>query len=389
MRNIFRPIGSPRRDFLRAGAACAALATMGLRQNAQAAVAANANSWLLCRGNERGDGVSPTVLPSELAVKWKFEPKGAGAFEATAAMDDGLVFAGENQIAVYAINLLSGEKKWEHPGELGYVAPPSVRKGKVFIGDGGGTFFCLDAKSGEVVWKKTLDSEIMAGANFYQEHVLVGGQDAVLYCFESESGKEVWKRPIGNQIRTIATLADDRAFAMQCDGSLHIFDVVAGNIVATVPINQANTTSVPAVLGDQLFFGTEDGAVMSIDWKKASIAWTYGEGAKGQAYRSSPAVTEDLLVIGGRDKHLLALRPSDGKELWKFPTKGKVDSSPVISGERIYFGCDDGRLYVVDRNGKEISKVELGGALRSSPAVASERLVIGNERGALFCLGAK
>ena len=61
---------------------------------------------------------------------------------------------------------------------------------------------------------------------------------------------------------------------MQCDGKLHVVDLNKGEIVDSVPIEQANTSSTPAILGDRLFFGTEEGSVMAIDWKKAAIAWS-------------------------------------------------------------------------------------------------------------------
>ena len=42
-----------------------------------------------------------------------------------------------------------------------------------------------------------------------------------------------------------------------------------------------------------------------------------------------------------------------GKVIWTFPTHGRVDSSPVVVGNRIFFGSTDGRIYALDRADRE------------------------------------
>ena len=59
--------------------------------------------------------------------------------------------------------------------------------------------------------------------------------------------------------------------------------------------------------------------------------------------RSPPAV-----IIGGRDKAVHGIDAASGKSAWKFVTKARVDSSPVVAGSRVYVGSSDGRLYVLD-----------------------------------------
>ena len=83
-------------------------------------------------------------------------------------------------------------------------------------------------------------------------------------------------------------------------------------------------------------------------------------------------------------------RRADGKSKWMFKTKGNVDSSPVVAGERVYVGSRDGHLYVLDLiKGVEVQKLKLGRAVTASPAVSDGCLVIGSSDGTLYCLGAK
>ena len=81
---------------------------------------------------------------------------------------------------------------------------------------------------------------------------------------------------------------------------------------------------------------------------------------------------------------------ADGKQAWAFPTRGKVDSSPVICGDKVIVGSDDGRLYLLSLDsGKELWSYEIGQPIESSPAVAAGRVVIGCDDGNIYCFGAK
>ena len=87
---------------------------------------------------------------------------------------------------------------------------------------------------------------------------------------------------------------------------------------------------------------------------------------------------------------MFALDPDSGEQLWEFPTKRNVDSSPVIVGERVFFGAGDGVIYALNvEDGKEQWKYEAGGGFIGSPAVADEKLFIASEDGVLYCFGEK
>ena len=101
-------------------------------------------------------------------------------------------------------------------------------------------------------------------------------------------------------------------------------------------------------------------------------------------YCSSAAVTEDYLVIGGRDQHLHCLDRRTGERRWQIATRGRIDGSPVVAGNRVVVGSHDGRLYAVDlTDGTEVWTYEIGAPLSVSPAIAEGRMVIAAEDGTL------
>ena len=71
-------------------------------------------------------------------------------------------------------------------------------------------------------------------------------------------------------------------------------------------------------------------------------------------------------------------------------TRGRIESSPVIVGKRVYVGSGDKNFYVLDMGtGRIIQKLELDDEVTGSPAVVGKRLLIGTRSGMLYCLGEK
>ncbi len=142
-------------------------------------------------------------------------------------------------------------------------------------------------------------------------------------------------------------MVENRAFVAGCDGQLHIVDVTNGQSLGQVDI-QAPTGVTPAVVGDHVFFGTEGGLFFCVDWKLATVVWTFEDGQRQQPIRSAPAVTEGKVVFGGRSKKIYCLDASDGHRLWEFTTRQRVDAAPVIVKDRVIAAAGDGRLYSLD-----------------------------------------
>ena len=344
------------------------------------------DAWPLARGDAAATGVAVGTLPDKLENLWTFSvPR--GGFESTVAIVDGMVYAGGSDGKVYKLALADGKKQWEFDTKSIITAAPGVQNGRVYIGDSDGRFYCLDAKTGEKLWMYVTDSEINGGPNFYKDTVLVGSQDANLYCIKLSDGKLVWKFESADQIRSFPTIVGDRTFVAGCDAMLHIVRLSDGQAVGEIEL-KSPTGATAAVGGERLFVGTEGNEFLGLDWKQDKVVWRFENRPRSAAYRSSAAVTKDLVVVGSRDKFVHAFDPQTGQPRWRFATKGRVDGSPTIVGLRVFVGASDGRLYELDlKTGEERWRFEAGGDITASPAVAEGRLVVGNDRGDLYCFG--
>jgi outer membrane protein assembly factor BamB len=348
--------------------------------------AASSADWPLFRGTPLQTGLATTTLPDTLEIRWTFQAK--EGIEGAAAIVGDTVYVGALDEHLYALKLADGSLKWKYKGGP-FKAAPSVHSGAVYIGDEDGLFHCVDAKTGVKRWTFDTGSEISSGSNFSGDNVLFGSGDEHLHCL-AKDGKEIWKFKVpGGPVLASPAVVGDRTFVSGCDSTLHVIDVRNGKELAAVNID-GQTGSSSAVVGDRLYVGTMNNQFLAIDWKKPAIAWTFEAARRQQPFFASAAVTDDLVVVGSRDKMVHALNRKDGKEAWSFATQGKVDSSPVIAGKRVYAGSLDGHLYVLDlAKGTQIQKLKLGKGIAASPAIGRNSLVIGTREGTLYCLGKK
>jgi outer membrane protein assembly factor BamB len=346
--------------------------------------------WPIFRGNPQQTGVATSKLPEKPEVLWKFSTK--KAIEGTPAIANGVVYIGSFDENLYAIDLRTGNEKWRYKaGET--KTPAAVHDGKVYIGNLDGVLHVVDAAKGAKLWtyETPNQAEITSGVSFIGNKILFGCVDESLYCL-SDKGEKLWTfRVQGGPVLATPAIAQDRTFVAGCDSTLHILDATKGQELSSLDLG-GQIGSTAAVSGDQLFVGTMSSTVLGVDWKQGKVSWSYESEKTKQPFYSSPAVTDKVIVLGCRDKHVRALDRAKGTEVWDFVAAGQVDCSPVIVGDRVIVGAKDrvGSLYVLDlAKGTQRAKIELDGAIIGSPAVADGRLVIATEKGTVYCLGEK
>ncbi|MCK5462151.1 MAG: PQQ-binding-like beta-propeller repeat protein, partial [Bacteroidales bacterium] len=126
--------------------------------------------WHTYRHDASRSGVSSEELPSQLMLNWTYtaahapEPAWHQPAEEMARMHrdntyhvsaaDGLAYFGSSvDNKVYALNISTGEVKWEFFTEGPVRFSPSIWKNRVYFGSDDGNVYCLNAKNGKLRWK--------------------------------------------------------------------------------------------------------------------------------------------------------------------------------------------------------------------------------------------
>jgi outer membrane protein assembly factor BamB len=128
-----------------------------------------------------------------------------------------------------------------------------------------------------------------------------------------------------------------------------------GAPIWTSPVNFGSSTGSPALAHGVLVAPAQDGVIKGIRASDGATLWSHAvevelydmvnimrnvPGTEGAA-----AIAADVVWIGSLDGWLYALDLSSGTELWKWFLGTPIGSSPAISGNMLFVGGSDGHLY--------------------------------------------
>jgi outer membrane protein assembly factor BamB len=361
------------------------------------ATAAGAD-WSAFHGGGPLTGVAaPLPGGPELKVRWTYDTadEDPADVEGGAAIVGDTVYVADTDSTLHAIDLKTGKKRWTYKTDAGFTTTPLVHFDKarsdhvVMLGDDGGMFHAVAAKDGTKVWTFETTSVIHSSANMADGGRVVFGNDAAeIYCLAAADGKEIWKATAGDRINATPAIANGVALISGCDAKLRGLSLVDGKEQFAFDMGAISGAS-PAVIGDRIYLGADQGRVMCLSADGKTQHWLR-ELPDAPMVFASAAVSEGVMVVGARDRTVYGLSTTDGKDLWTFKTKGDVDSSPVISGGRVYIGSKDKRLYVLDlKSGEKLFDFQAGRAIVAPVAAGQGVIVVGDTAGSVFCLEPK
>ena len=346
--------------------------------------------WPMFRGGQGLLGRAPGTLPDSLELLWKFET--GDEVKSSPAIVDDMVYVGSADANMYAINLEDGKEAWKYQTPDMIESAPCVVDGSVYVGCADGFLYALEAKTGAFRWKYETDGEILGAANWMRSPdgtglwILIGSYDNHLHCVDAANGKAVWTYETDNYINGSPAVSDQKTAFGGCDAIIHVVSLIDGSKAAGIDGGSYIAGSA-AFLDGQIYVGNYDNIFVRADVAAEKIVWEYAE--SDAPFFSSPAVGEDAVIFGGRDKKVHCIGRDDGKVVWTFQTLGEVDSSPAICGDKVVVGSEDGHIYLLKlSDGSKLWSYETGQPVMSSPAVARGTVVVGCDDGYVYAFGA-
>jgi outer membrane protein assembly factor BamB len=124
----------------------------------------------------------------------------------------------------------------------------------------------------------------------------------------------------------------------------------------------------PPVFADgRLYAVNNDGNAFALDAATGKVLW---ETRIGHLNASSLAYYKGrLYIVNLIPGHIVKLDAATGKVLWNHPLPGRAESSPLVLGASVYFGCENDCLYSLSTASGNIRwKTRLGGPVKAAPA---------------------
>jgi outer membrane protein assembly factor BamB len=144
----------------------------------------------------------------------------------------------------------------------------------------------------------------------------------------------------------------------------------------------------PIYVAGKLFFVNNNAYAHALDADTGKELW---KRRVGRLNASSPAYSKGrLYIVNLVPGHVLKLDAKTGKTIWKRELPGRAESSPIVIGRSVYFGCENGNLYALSTvNGNVRWSTQLGGEVKSAPAYYGGKLFVGDYGGYMNAVDAE
>ncbi len=145
----------------------------------------------------------------------------------------------------------------------------------------------------------------------------------------------------------------------------------------------------PIVVKDRLYFMNKDGMFYALSTDKGHVQW---KRRIGSLNASAPAYSHGrLFAVSLEPPQAVAIRPNPhGSEvLWRHPLPGRSESSPLIHGGKVIFGCESGEIFALDeKTGKTRWTVSTAGPVKGGLAYSDGTVFAGNYAGEIYAIDA-
>ena len=333
----------------------------------------------------------------------------------SAVQYDGIIYFGDTNNVLYAMNATTGNYVWSfNAGRgsfttsaiVGMVAINGVETAVIYIGSSNDNMYALNALTGLQLpgWPYKAKSSITTDALLYKGILYFGTNNGNIHAVNAVTGVEaIVKYNLGGAVHSSPVeFSNNILTGSNAPGYYSLTVNLAQNWVYT-PGNNIYSTGYPT--RTDTYFGSDDHNLYAVNTTTGLINWsftTYGN------VRSSPWYENQWIYFGSNDFNVYALNTNARWEkrssvpslpspsgspptalVWKYTTANSVYSSPVIAYGDLFVGSTDNSVYALNAlTGAKIWSYATGGAIYSTPAVSNGIVYIGSNDNYLYALNA-
>ena len=274
----------------------------------------------------------------------------------TPILDGNLLFCHFGELGTACLDTYTGKVLWKavlpSTHAVGAGSSPVVH-GDLFIVPCDGTdvqyVVGLNKRTGEQVWKTKRPAMTGTNGDFHKSYstpliVTVAGKTQVIIpgaqwvaSYEPETGREIWRvrhgdgfsnvpRPVvvNNMVCVCTGFMQPQLIAIRMDGE---GDVTSSHIAWKIP-KSIPTMPSPVVVGDEIYYVTDQGVATCASAKNGDVIWTHRMGGN---YSASPLAAAGRIYFSNREGDTTVIQPGkEYKELAVNKLEGQHMASPAV-----------------------------------------------------------
>ncbi|MGE4034977.1 MAG: PQQ-binding-like beta-propeller repeat protein [Parvularculaceae bacterium] len=340
---------------------------------------------------------------------------------------DGVLYVLDARATVTAIDVETGEKKWESElapkikekfrvrdmlsrtkaAQVGFGGGVTYENGRLFVTSGFGFAAALDATTGEKVWQYDTEAPVRTPPTAFRGSLYFVTNVNEVVALDQATGEQQWNfQSFEESARILSSAspaaAGDLVVAPFSSGEVVAFlagsgrpvwnDTLARNTQLTALSALNDIAGSPVIDRGLVYAVSHAGRFVAIDIRTGQRAWE-----APIASIQMPWVAGDFIFIVSVDAELVCLSRNDGAVVWvsqlkRFDNakkrKGRIAwAGPVLVGDALVLVSTDGKIVKVSpKDGTVLATEKIDDGSVISPIVADERIFILTQQGKLYAL---
>ncbi len=175
---------------------------------------------------------------------------------------------------VYALDAVNGDYIWDYDIGEDIWATPAINGDTLYIGTFDKKLYAIDINTGEEKWQQPFETggPIISTSVVYDNTVYVASFDRHIYALNEENGELLWQYTGADGgedgpekwFWASPVIHNGNIYAANMDGKVYVLDAGSGSFITAIDLGNA-ISSTPVVVGDEVFVATEEGKIFSID----------------------------------------------------------------------------------------------------------------------------
>lgn len=208
---------------------------------------------------------------------------------------------------------------------------------KIIFNSEEGRVYCFN-QLGDTLWNTNTMVPIHCSPAMDNGKIIFGNDKGEVIALNSNDGKIIYRKKIGHLFLGCAAISDSVAFLGSYDGNIYAVGLINGNLKWKFNTG-TRIISTPVFNDKNIFVCNLGGSVFSLKKSDGKEIWKTNTGG---VINATPFLTNNFLLVPNLEDEMLFLNPNTGKIAKRFTLPSHVRISPLIFGNTLFTGYDNG-----------------------------------------------
>jgi outer membrane protein assembly factor BamB len=248
---------------------------------------------------------------------------------------------------------------------------------------------------GRLLWRTKAKEKLVSGPGLGEHMVLVGTLDGDVLALDAGSGRQLWRGVVDSEPLGVPVARVGPVVVHSADGRVSAFDPANGHRLwhydGEIPELTLRGVSTPALTDDRVIAGLDDGHVVALALGSGEVQWDQRlEQPSGRSVVERLVDIDGDVALSGADAYVAGfqgaaarLSSATGIVFWRHELSAY--RGPAV-GEAVYVAQEDGTLLSLDPySGATLWRQTVLQRRRpSAPALIGNQVIVADEEGYLF-----